>query len=279
MLIVLALALLAVAPAFAEVATVAGGIDVWYTPGDGSSYLDLADTPIPAGFLCANSRPFDGRILWKGNPVSSAPDGALGGADTIVQRLDDVTFDDAGHGVTRLQVKSLSLVGLRPIRTRCGTFQVSANLHGEQPITTMEIVRQGADWGTYQASLALNVALTFTPVDRGGPVHKAARTFVVDTPMTLESDLARWSAKQPAPDRQSAQLGGFVMVDTTGDLQPDTLLPGQSDFFTLGHAVPNKVVSIIEPGEDCTPPYPWSVCHSSGTPGKCHCTDIYAAVE
>ena len=274
-LIVLALALICAAPSFAEVATVTNGIDVWTTPADGSSYLDLARTPIPAGFLCPSSRPLTGRILWQGKPIASAPDNVLGNADTIVQRLDDVTFGQDGIGVTRLQVKALSLVGMKPIRTRCGNFEVTAHLNGEQPITSMEIVRQTGDSGTYQASLAMQVKLVFTPIGRdGNSTGGLVRTFVVDEPMDLESQLARWTSSAPNPEVQHKQIGGFLAVDTDGDAATDLFLPGQSNFFTLGAEAAGKD-SLITEG-DCVNTHPGLICHSSGIPGKCHCTGFAA---
>src|ERR1700709_1009872 len=81
---------------FAADQAIQNGIDVWKTKGDGSTFVDFAKNPIPAGFFCAGSAPFTGRLALEGVPVATDVIGALGMTDTIVQRLDDALVTKRG---------------------------------------------------------------------------------------------------------------------------------------------------------------------------------------
>ncbi len=123
-----------VTPAVAAEGIIRNGIDLWRTPGNGSSWTDFAEDPIPAGFFCSESEPFEGRIFWRGLPIVTSPPGALGDADTVIRRLDDATFDPDGIATTRVQVTAMSFVGIDPIETSCGAFEARVRLApGKQP--------------------------------------------------------------------------------------------------------------------------------------------------
>ena len=256
--ILLALFSLLAVPAFGD-EVITNGIDTWVTPENGSSFLDFSNTPIPAGFFCRGSEPFFGRVEWRGAPLASEPEGALGEADTIVQRLDDVIFDRTGKATTRLQVRALALRSMEPIRTSCGLFDVSASLHGPQAITEMQISRTKAGGGLFDAVLGVNTRLTFTPVRQ----HKAARTLTLDREFELVTRSVKWQSERPEK-HLGGQIGGFVLVDTDDDGEADTFLPGQSDFYATG-SVGTKLGSV------CIPPS-GEICHESSEPGHCHCT-------
>ena len=157
-----ALVVLLVAPAFAAERVIYNGIDLWQTKGNGSTFRDFSKAPIPAGFFCAKSAPFTGKIVFRGVPV--ATNGSLGVTDTIVQRLDDAVFNENGTAVTRLQVRALSFEGTAPIKTSCGLFKVRVTLDGEQPVTHMRIIRNDENGGHFLSPIWVNVKLIFTPV-------------------------------------------------------------------------------------------------------------------
>lgn len=243
-------------PALAGAGVITNGIDTWTTPGDGSSFIDFGDDPIPAGFFCVDSEPFSGRITWRGVPLVSKPAAALGEADTIVQRLDNVVFDREGHATTRLQVRALSLGSLEPIHTRCGSFEVFASLQGVQPVTSMQLFEQEPGSGYFEAMLAMNVKLTFNPI-RGVTL----RPVVLERVVELRTAGAPWSSEPP--ENLVGQVGGFVLVDTDGDRNADTFLPGQSAFHPRGGDTPHQI-------EKCMGPI-GAICHVDPTTGKCHC--------
>jgi hypothetical protein len=251
--------LLSLSPLAADSA-IQRGIDVFVTPADGSTYYDFAQSPIPAGFFCNASEAFTGRVAFKGLPLATQPPGQLRGGDTIVERLDDAAFNAKGTAVTRIQFKALSLVSIVPIKTACGSFHVYVSLGGRQRETFMSIHRTKENGGTFVAPLAVNARLSFIPVTAKG-----------QAPRKLE--LAGSFAFPPIPLPWSLAGGGRakgtgpVLVDTDGDLTPDTLLSSTSNFVPgvfserLG---PNKYLVDDCPCVDGPPP-----CHFYN--GKEHC--------
>ena len=210
------------APAFAADRVIQNGIDAWVTMRAGATFVDFARNPIPAGFFCAGSAAFTGKVEFRGEPIATDIPGAFRNADTIVQRLDDAVFDRRGVATTRLQVRALSLKSVQPIQTSCGKFDLSVRLDGAQPTTRMRIVRENDNGGRFTAPLALNTKVSFTPVGRAnGEVLELA------VPVRFQATPnVPWSTRDSAP-----LVAGFVLVDTDGDRTPDTYLPGTSNFI------------------------------------------------
>jgi hypothetical protein len=213
------LALIAGSPAFAT-DTIHNGVDLWMTVA-GFAQTSFADQPIPAGFFCEGSQAFTGKVKFQGAPLTVEPAGSLGSIDTVVRRLDDAKFDAKGEATTRIQLMALSLVSVQPIETSCGKFNVSVQLDGKQPVTTMHIFQSEAFGGTYTAPLALNVKAVFTPVS-GDLSGRREVTRRIDLGPGTNSvwayvNLPRYKAG--------------VSVDTNGDGKPDTILPASSNFL------------------------------------------------
>jgi hypothetical protein len=233
------------------------GIDAWATPGDGSTFVDFAKNPIPAGFFCAQSAPFTGRVAFRGEPIVTGNPGDLGAADTVVQRLDDATFNKRGRAVTRLQFRALSLRSVAPIETKCGEFFAVASLEGVQPITRMVIVRENEKGGRFTAPLALNVKIRFEPVGQ-------ANGELLEIPMKVRfpADVqVPWASKHVAP-----MPAGFVLVDTDGDRVADTYLPGTSNFIAGKSSRPERNRSEAGAGVKASGSY---ICHAGD--GHNHC--------
>ncbi|HEX6904406.1 MAG TPA: hypothetical protein VF789_32155 [Thermoanaerobaculia bacterium] len=210
-------------PAFAADRVIQNGIDVWATPGDGSTFFDFAKRPIPAGFFCPGSSPFTAKVAFTGEPIVTGIPGALGATDTIVQRLDDAAFNKKGVAVSRIQVRALSLKSVAPIETECGKFNVTASLDGgAQPITRMVIHRDNEKGGRFSAPLALNVKVRF---ERVGQVGGEALEIPLEVRFAASPNVP-WQIKAAVP-----VPAGFVLVDTDGDRVADTYLPGTSNFI------------------------------------------------
>lgn len=245
--ILAALAVLVAVPAFARDAVITNGIDLWRTPELGGTYADFAKQPLPAGFFCAGSAPFTGKIVFKGTPIKTKPANVLREADTIIQRLDDAIFTknlvtvnpfpmrgtdgnvhqagaaffkDKEVATTRLQVKAISFVGVQPVKTSCGSFQVRASLAGEQPVTEMFIVREHDNGGSFYAPLSLNIKLTFTPVGGGAPLEVTKSIRFPAKPASVWTEV-------PA---KKTLVSGFVSVDSNSTGVMDLMLPGTSNF-------------------------------------------------
>src|SRR3954469_4111496 len=223
-LILAVFAVLLAVPAFAADRVVTNGIDLWRTPGDGTTFGDFSKQAIPAGFFCNKSEPFTGKIIFRGVPIATGQPGALGVTDTIVQRLDNAPFNKRGVATTRIQVRAMQFASVEPVKTACGLFNAHVKLDGDQPITTMRIVRDNEKGGRFFAPISVNIKMTFEPVGR-------ATTEALELRKSLRFPPARhqeWSA-----DRNSSILAaanGVVKVDTDGDRIPDTFLPGLSNF-------------------------------------------------
>ena len=244
------LALLLAVPAFAVDRTIYNGIDLWTTRGDGTTFADFSKEPIPAGFFCHKSAPFTGRVVFRGVPLATGTPGVLGGTDTIVQRMDDATFNRRGVATTRIQVRSLNFEGVAPVKTACGLFRVKVVLDGEQPITRMRIVQNRPDGGYYLAPIGVNLKITFEPLlNRGTESLELRRSFLFPA-----DPKAQWSVK-PGPGGR--EVAGVVLADTDGDRRPDTYLPGTSN-FAAGWAT-NKAAS--------------TTCHTHD--GGTHCVTVY----
>jgi hypothetical protein len=248
----LALPALLAGPAHGDDAVIRNGIDLWHTSPSGESYTDFAHDPIPADFFCPGSPPFKGRIHFQGVPVATEPADALGGADTLIHRLDDAVFDAQGIARVRTQVRALSLAGTQPLDAGCGRFEVTATLDGSgQPITEMTIHKVNEAGGTFVAHLELRAKLTFRPLGKtgGGPLE-----LVQKVDFSRETILP-W-AYEPAED--SVLYEGFVKADTDGDGVPDTFLPGTSNFIT-DHSVTDNPREALIPC--CAGGCWWLVCH------------------
>ncbi len=237
---VLALLLLCVAPLAAAERVVFRGIDLWTTAGDGNTFIDFKLNPIPAGFFCAGSAPFDGRIAFKGAAIETDRPGQLRNVDTIVERLDDARFDKRGAAETRVQVRALNLVGTLPLKTSCGAFSIKLILDGDQPVTNMRMVQENARGGYFVAPIALNSKLLFTPITRGSR-----------TPLVLKQDVA-FTHNPPEPFTFDNPAGSnapekwSLNVDTNGDGRADTILNGTSN-FTAGRSSNQKLPA----GQSC----------------------------
>lgn len=216
---------LAVAPASALDQVIDSGLDLWITRSS-ATFVGFDSDPLPADFFCSGSQPFAGKIGFQGVPVATQPAGALGRSDTILQRLDDAVFDENGIAVTRLQIRALQFEATEVFRNECGAFQVRVGLNGEQPITEMRIVRESPNGGRFEAEVAVNAKIVFTPVDHAGPALEVGRE--IRFPPRRNS---YWAHRAGG---DAVQFEGFVVVDTDADGQPDTFLPGTSRNFAAG---------------------------------------------
>ena len=259
------LLLLATLPAGAE--KIESGADLWWTPGDGSSYYDFGGEPIPAGFFCRGSEAFRGKVAFQGAPLATSPPGALGNADTVIQRLDDAVFNAHGQAVTRVQPLALALVSTEAIETSCGAYLVRVGLAGEQPTADMVIVRENEAGGYYHASLSLNLRLTFVPESgRSGSLSLDRR---VDFPVAAK---APWSSKVG----KGGLAAGLVSVDTDNDGLADRFVPS-SPGFAAGTLPTDEVVQspIFSKNDDeeelfCSEQEPLT-CHEGDGHMHCYC--------
>ena len=259
---------LAVSSPLAAASMIGRGVDTFTTLADGKTFYDFTKKPIPAGFFCEKSEAFGGRVTLKGLPLVSAGAVKLNGADTVIERLDDATFDKSGNAVTRIRFKALSLASVAPIETPCGAFHVYVSLAGKQRPTTMRISRTSKTGGTFSAPLAVNARMTFIPVERGQG-EKARRLELLGN-FTFPATPISWHYGKGS----SAQERSSLSVDTNGDQIPDSLIFSTPNFVPAGSTksflpgLPYGCVSC--PGE--------TTCHPDTATQKQHCTTRIACL-
>lgn len=234
------------------------GIDVFSTRGDGKTFYDFSQRPIPAGFFCQSSKPFTGRVEFQGLPLTTDPPGRLRSIDTVIERLDDAAFDDKGIATTRIRFQALSLVSIKPIKTACGAFHVYLSLGGKQRVTTMTILRTQENGGHFSAPLAVDVKMAFIPVKPART--KSARKLELPGRVTFPATRQPWSLKPDTVKSVSA-----MVIDANGDLTPETPISGTSNFLA-GHS---PEYSTIDASCSCCPQ---EVCHADN--GEQHCNYV-----
>lgn len=261
----LAIFVLAALAPLSAAPTIQRGVDTFTTPADGNTFYDFARQPIPAGFFCQKSEPFTGRVALKGLPLATSGAQQLHGADTVIERLGDATFDSRGRATTQIRFKALSLVSISPIETACGPFHVYVSLAGRQRQTVMRLARTNEKSGTFEAPLAVNARMLFVPVERQA-VDKG-RKLELRGSFNFPATPLPWQLTSQARPERSASL----LVDTDGDQRPDSVIVKTPGFSAVG-AMPSVFEKIRS---DC---YNCQSCHTDPASAKQHCTGINVVV-
>ncbi len=214
-----AIATLLAAPLLAQ--KIAPGYDIWKTVGDGETFMDFAENPIPAGFFFEGSEAFTGRMDFVGEPLATQPANALKGADTIIERLDEAVFDGA-TARARVRVMALSLRAAEAIEVGGSKWDVAVSLAEAQPITEIVYEQIAENQGYFRADLVINLRFTFTHRVVKKLVHTLERT--VHFPQAADTPYRLISPDAPAA-KQGRALLAATRVDTDGDGLAESLMP------------------------------------------------------
>ena len=232
----------------------AAGIDLWTTPPGGTAYYAFGNPAIPAGFFGPGSDPFSGQVVLGGEPLATDPPGALGLADTVVQRREDADLLWVPtQDTVETQLVALNLVSVEPIRVTYNGGQsaewwdVRVCLSDQpQPTGSMTIYRDCAAGGKYVSVLPVLPKFIFTRQS-----DQAQRVLDFGAmgwpPYTLITSQGRWVG---VPDASlgiiSAPAG--VLVDGNCDGAWDAALPGSARF--VPGVWPLTCDNEVPPGED-----------------------------
>ena len=214
------------------------GTDAFTTPPGGTSEEDFGCLPIPAGFFDPGSEPFDGVVVYRGEPIG--PAGPLFPADTLVQRLQPGTL--SGPGATTqvpVEIVALSLVSAAPITvTYTGggfdQWNVSVCLSDAvpQPQGTMTITHGPCvgEGGTFTSSLPVCPRLTFQRIGDGA-VRTLDPCALGMPPLAFNVADGHW-VQNPDPILNLTQVpAGFVLDHDCNPVSPPVALIGTSNFF------------------------------------------------
>lgn len=213
------------------------GDDSWVTPA-GGTFVNFAPTPIPAGFFGAGSNAFGGTVGFIGQTIPTAPVNALNPADTLVARLDALSFPALGVRNTRIQIKALSLRSSAPITVTYGggaveQWNVVLTLSAVvgQPIGNMAVTLACVNGGgTFASALPVVPRFIFTNVLTG-------LTLVLDCgtagngvcgPVTINANSC-WSRPNPLGPANAACLPPIP-----AGVQVDGNINGVFDYVTIG---------------------------------------------
>ncbi|MFL6260429.1 MAG: hypothetical protein ACJ76Y_12010 [Thermoanaerobaculia bacterium] len=248
-------------PAARRIPPIVHGVDVFQTSASQPTSVDFAPQPIPAGFFCPGSAPFNGQVQLKGVPLETAPPGVLGAGDTVVERLKDGIFS-GGTATIPVQVRALQLTSVKPLSISCKSgptdWKVDVCLCDKQPVTKIVAkVDQPCGCGHFDGELVLETCLRFTDTATGkvtGPIKQEVRLKIAAMP---------WCPK-PVPN--TLAIGPFRVRSCGG--QGEKPLPGTSA-FSPGWTCAEQV-----PGVDCWTKYAsLTHCHQGPTPDHPHCVN------
>ena len=248
-LVALSLLISIAVPAAAD-DTILKGIDVWETKDDAGTYVDLY---IPAGFFCATSAPFAGRVTLKGAPIQTDPPYALGRTDTIIERQADATFSANTTQVNAVMratcfvgTSSISVSGCSgstswDVKSIAAPSQAPFSITIRRPTTT-------ASGGTFDSTVKISPRLVFT--QQGSGVQRTLDQAEVH----FTTDLAEWTHQ---PGSGGVKRTSGLLVDADCDGVPETAISGTSNFAPGWSPSPKPGCS--------TPPCRVGIVHDSGS--------------
>ncbi|MDP4014419.1 MAG: hypothetical protein U0990_09220 [Candidatus Nanopelagicales bacterium] len=149
---------------------VPAGYDLYETDGQDTYIFMQGASEIPAGYFSPTSLPFSGSVKLCGEPLETVPHlGDVGDADTVVQRLSDMTFGSGSTTTVPIEMVELNLVSCEPIKVENATTTKKWNLKVELSPTTpstgaMTVSLNGLLGGTFMTQLQLFATIIFTRV-------------------------------------------------------------------------------------------------------------------
>jgi hypothetical protein len=247
-----------------QVAKVVPGVDAFRTattPGKATG-VDFAANPIPAGFFCPGSPPFNGKVDLMGAPLQTNPPGVAGDSDTLVERLTEASFN-GGPVTVPVRVRALRLTSVSPLSITCAGPTTNWRLDvcecGDQPSTDIDVkVDQECGCGHFNGGLKIKTCLRFTNLADNtvkGPIQQEVDLKINEMP---------WC---PKPVQGALQIAGtFSVKDCDGN---EVDVRGTSNFYP-GYSCAEQE----DPTVDCwTKHADLTQCHEGPSPDHQHCVN------
>jgi hypothetical protein len=209
-------------PAPVEASSTAIGFDFLSTVAAKTSFAFEGAFVIPANFFADGSRPFSGRVAFKGVPIGTFREQKVGNTDTVVERKSMPALRVGGEGRTEIELVALSLASVDPIRVQIGgrteLWDVKVQPSPSHPSTGTLAIRQvSKEGGTAISELTVYPLFTFVARKEGTQkqldVGRQQLPPTAAGALTLRATNIPWARRCPA--------GNVV-------------LPGQNDNFCIG---------------------------------------------
>jgi hypothetical protein len=200
------------------------GSDIFVTPADGATRIDLSQYPVIEEVF--GSPPSPSLVQLKGKPIAG-----LGKTDTVVDREDDLTLAVGQTGTSRAVLRGLSLVSQSPVHFNNEPWDLFVSVSPlAGSVGTVTATRTNQEGGSFNATLEVYPHLIFT---RGSDV------VIIDCgvscePITLTSTRAPWVSSDGGFSPTSAgvpKIPNGTLYDGNGDGIADDEFIGGSNFY------------------------------------------------
>ena len=217
------------------------GDDLFETTGDGGTYHNFADTPIPAGTFTSNSGSpsleYDQLVTLVGKPLSPLSD-----IDTVISRNETVTVPGTTSlTMTQLSLDSISAITITYANGDTENWKVHVGLSALKSSTGSMTIEDG---GTFDSTLKVWPKFTFTSQLDGDVVE-------YDTGSgsgLMAAALADGSDAEPAP---APTIAPCPVVADTAEFETRATVATVSDASASSSCPPVTLTSNNSPWQIC----------------------------
>ncbi len=230
------------------------GVDIWTSPGQGTSSDDFSLNPIPADFFDPGSDPFADVVEFIGFPLFDLNAAVPLPFDTVVERQAPANLPEVGSvAEVPIEIKALSLVSAQPITVTFNGGQnpqlwdlnVCLSSQVSQQQGTMTLRKTCDQGGTFDSQLPVTPKLVFIRQS-----DFAVRVLDPAPPIFLRAQSSRW-VHDPAPSLNVISIPPGIVTDGNCDGIPDPPLAGTNINFAPGiwDLSCEPTCQVVPPGE------------------------------
>jgi hypothetical protein len=247
--------------------TIEVGFDIFRTPGDGGTFVDLSDLGGPS------------EVILEGAPelLTPSPSGMKSfpaGTDTIVKRQQALELNQGEEGTTNIELVALSLKSVEsldisflgfPTGTLADVYMTVnalgfANLPQPDSLTpsvgTMTIKHENALGGTFTSNLGVNADMILV-IPGGNPNNPSDIIANMPAPVVSLDGKGEWGTQPVGFDKFKTKDGAYVDLSVVGGPEkvelegaPELLQPVPQG---LGFSIADKTDTIVMRKQDVIP--------------------------